>query len=91
MKWLKFAIAILLMGAIGWAVWSIRVEREGIEEKRNKLRAELSAITEGNEDIESKIEYYEDEENLLKEAKSQFNYRAPDEELIIIVPEDTDE
>ena len=90
MKWFKLAGALVLVAAISWAVWALRAERKGIEEERDELRADLSVVTEENEEIESKIEYYEDEENLLKEAKSQFNYRAPDEELIIIVPSATE-
>ena len=34
------------------------------------------------------IEYYSDPHNLEKELRARFNYRSPEEKLIIVVPED---
>ncbi|MDP2704425.1 MAG: septum formation initiator family protein [bacterium] len=87
MPFWKFAILILTLFALGWGFWTIRNERVGLEKEANSLKADLSAIQEKNTETEENINYFKDPENLLKEAKSQFNYRAPGEELIIIVPE----
>ena len=87
MSWWKFAILVIVLLALGWGFWAIRKERTGLEKEAGSLQAELSTIQKENKEIQDKIDYFEDPKNLLKEAKSQFNYRAPGEELIIIVPE----
>tara|TARA_Y100000310_G_C20695717_1_gene825555 strand:+ start:5223 stop:5498 length:276 start_codon:yes stop_codon:yes gene_type:complete len=87
MNWWKFVIIIFVILVIGWGFWILRGERKDLEEEEKILKAELSTLLEENAEIQENIDYFEDPENLLKEAKSQFNYRAPDEELYIIVPE----
>lgn len=57
---------------------SLRKEAESLEVSLNKLQEE-------NKDLISRMEYFQHPENLLKELKSQFNYREVGEELIIIV------
>lgn len=83
----KLAILILTILALGWGFFALRSERANLDTEAKTLKADVSAIQEKNAGTEEKINYFKDPENLLKEAKSQFNYRAPGEELIIIVPE----
>ena len=89
MHWWKLVIIILVILALGWGFWILRGERKDLEVEEKILKADLSALLEENTEIQDNIDYFEDPENLLKEAKSQFNYRAPGEELIIVVPETT--
>lgn len=83
----KILIVILIVFFIGAGILNLWKEKRDLKKEGEKLQAELSGLVEGNKKLENEIKYYEDEENLLKEAKSKFNYRAPDEKLFIIVPE----
>ncbi len=83
----KLAILVLTLLALGWGFVALRSERVNLDKEAETLKADVSSIQEKNTETEEKINYFKDPENLLKEAKSQFNYRAPGEELIIIVPE----
>jgi len=75
-------ISLLLLAGL----WNLYREKTGLEKEAKTLKAELEGITRGVTALEKKVEYFKNPENLLKEAKSQFNYRASDEKLIIIVP-----
>ncbi|MEK7478934.1 MAG: septum formation initiator family protein [Patescibacteria group bacterium] len=83
----KVLIVALIMFLVGAGLLNLWKEKKDLKKESEKLRAELSGLVEDNKKLEEEVKYFEDEENLLKEAKSQFNYRAPDEKLFIIVPE----
>ncbi len=83
----KIIVSICVTLVVGAGLLNLWKEKRDLKKESEILRAELSGILEENKKLQEEITYYEDEENLLKEAKSQFNYRAPDEKLFIIVPE----
>ena len=63
------------------------VEKKDLNKEINGLKATLNDYEKENKTLNSKIEYFSHTENLLKELKSQFNYRDPSEKMIIIVPQ----
>ena len=77
-------IALMLVGGVAYNLFSLR---GGLEKEVKKLRAEMLNISEENKSLVHDIEYYKNKENLLKEVKSQFNYKEAGEGIIIIVPE----
>lgn len=81
-RYVIFAVLIVLLG---WGIYGVMVEKGGLSGNVDKLRAELGALDEENTALESDISYYANSENLVKALKEQFNYRAPDEKLIILV------
>lgn len=64
-------------------------EKRALRKEVAELRSELKNLESENRELISKIEYFKKPENLLKEIKSQFNYREEGEGLIIIVPNAT--
>ncbi len=64
-------------------------ERRSLSREVNELKSEFQALQEENQELTARIEYFKNPENLLKEIKSQFNYREQGEGLIIIVPNAT--
>jgi hypothetical protein len=79
-------IVVLLCGFLGWGVWTITGDRGTLDAELTDLRAKVQALAEENASLTESIEYYQNPENLLKELKSQFNYREEGEHLIILVP-----
>lgn len=56
------------------------------EEKFLKVEAEANTLEAENERLKGEINYFSNKDNLEKELRSRFNYRKPDEKLIIVVP-----
>jgi cell division protein FtsB len=84
-------IAVLLVIVIGllYEVHGFTVERQSHEADLKSLNARLEALKSENKKLQSDIEYYSDEANLLKEARSELPYRSPDEKMLIVVPKKT--
>ncbi len=85
-RYLIFAVIIVLLG---WGIYGVVLEKGALSDDADLLRAELAALEGENHSLESDISYYANPENLVKALKEQFNYRAPDEKLIILVSPST--
>ena len=51
-----------------------------------EFQAELEKAKREHTSLEADYEYYQNTANLEKELRGRFNYRDPDEKMIIIVP-----
>ncbi|MEK7513226.1 MAG: hypothetical protein AAB601_03445 [Patescibacteria group bacterium] len=72
-------VAILVVG-----VWRLLEEKRTVEAEVAELQGSVRALAEENASLLESIEYFKDPRNLVKELKSQFNYREEGERLIII-------
>ncbi len=86
MPLLKTIIFLLILGLLGVGLYNLRKENLALERGIHELTASLSGLEEENKTLQDRISYFRIPENLVKELKSQFNYREADEELIIVVP-----
>ncbi len=83
--WKPIAIMVVV-ALLGWGLYNFTVQKDALEREVGELRREVQALSDENRSLASDIEYYQRPENLLKELKSQFNYREAGEGLIIVVP-----
>jgi len=86
---MRIILVFILSSALlflGYEAYSFYVDKNIKNEKLFKLTAELGTIEEENKTTKEKLEYFSHEENLEKELRSKFNYKYPDEKMIIIVP-----
>lgn len=67
-------------------IWYFYGETGAAEGKLGELKAELDEAQSDHEDLKADYEFYLNPDNLEKELRARFNYRSPDEKLIIIVP-----
>ncbi|MBI2278475.1 MAG: hypothetical protein HYU81_00160 [Candidatus Brennerbacteria bacterium] len=81
----RYLIFIVLIAFLGWGVYGIVAEKGKVGDTADTLRVELGGLEEENRGLEADNAYYENEQNLVKALKEQFNYRAADEKLIILV------
>ena len=86
MRLWKIIIIIFVIAILGAGVYSLRSEGKKLEAEVGELTAILNELDRENEELRNNIKYFEEPENLLKELKSQFNYKERGEELIIIIP-----
>lgn len=85
----RYVIYIAIIAFLGWGVYDVLVEKGNVSADADALHAELSSLESENKQLESDITFYESPDNLVKALKEQFNYRAPDEKLIILVSPST--
>jgi len=87
MNWIWKTVIFLVVGLfLGFGIYRLNLRNKRLKAEVNDLSAELKVIEDENQDLSSKIEFFKEPENLLKELKSQFNYRKEGEEMIIVVP-----
>lgn len=86
MKIWQIVIVILLLALFGWVGFGLYRDRAVFSRDLTELSEKVTALRSENESLSERIEYFRHPENLLKELKSQFNYRAEGEKLIILVP-----
>ncbi len=79
-------IAILVFAATSWQVYKLEIKKNILQAEVSKTEKKVQALTDENVLLEKNIVYFENPKNLEKEARSQFNYALPNENLIIIVP-----
>lgn len=86
---MKVAIVIILIIAsiAAWTqIYFILKERGQLKIKFEAISAKTNSLIEENRKVKSEIEYFSVPENLGKELKSKYNYKQPDEKMIIVVP-----
>lgn len=69
-------VQVYKMGSEGWA----------LNKEVKEADKELALVENDNTDLKEKIGYYANPRNLEKELRARFNYRLPNEKLIIVVP-----
>lgn len=89
MRWFKILILAILVSVLGFGLFNLLQEKRKLAKEAESLREIFNTLERENKNLSARIEYFKNPENLLKELKSQFNYREADEGLIIIVPNAT--
>lgn len=83
----QIAIVVVIAGLLGWGLVGFTRESRIVKDERQALEEKVNALREENRELSARLEYLKDPRNLVKELKSQFNYRAEGEKLVIIVPD----
>ncbi len=79
-------LLILVLTAVSAQVYFIFKERNELKADISVLNSRIESLTKENAGLRSDIEYFSHPENLQKELKSKFNYKLPDEKMLIVVP-----
>jgi cell division protein FtsB len=82
----KTIIFVMIIILLGTGIYKLWLQNKELEDQVGEFDAILHEIQNENRQLEARISYFQNPENLLKEIKSQFNYREQGEEMIIIVP-----
>ena len=81
---IEVVVAIFIVTGV---VYNLFYLKSDLQKEVRQLRGEAEILEEENRGLLRNIEYFKNKDNLLKELKSQFNYREAGESIIIIVPE----
>jgi len=84
-KLVYMIFGVVLIGLLVQA-YKMGSERWGLSREVKEVNKELELVETDNTDLKEKIGYYSNPRNLEKELRARFNYRLPNEKLIIVVP-----
>jgi hypothetical protein len=79
-------IAAVFIVFLSLQIYSFKKRGEGAEKQYQDILVKVEKARQDYRDIEAELEYYLKPANLEKELRARFNYRGPEEKLIIIVP-----
>lgn len=85
----KTLIIIFVILLLSFGVYSVIVQKRDVSVELDELKATIGSLEAENAELTSRIEYFNNKDNLIKELKSKFNYVNPGEKLMIIVPNST--
>ena len=80
-------ILLLILGLLLFQLYRFYGQRRQLSKNLNKTDEALGCLTEDNRKLQADLEYYLDQENLAKEAKSKFDYKRPGEKMMIVIPQ----
>lgn len=84
--WKRLALLILIVFA-GFQMNQYRSESASLRDQVGASKADLAAIVGDNQKLKNDVEYLKNPYNVLKEVRSQFNYKRATERLIVIIPQ----
>ncbi|MEX2033156.1 MAG: hypothetical protein WD889_01170 [Candidatus Colwellbacteria bacterium] len=84
-KLVYIIFGVVLVGLLT-QVYKMGSERWVLSKEMKEVNKELALVEDDNADLKEKIGYYSNPRNLEKELRARFNYRLPNEKLIIVVP-----
>ncbi len=86
---MKLSIAVILAILFGLFItkaWSFHSRENALSAQLSQIETQYKSTEEDYRNLQADYEYYKNPENLEKELRARFNYRSPDEKMIIIVP-----
>ena len=86
MKKFIAAILSLILVVLFYQFYQLYSHHGELKSALTGLNNKLSFFKEENFKLQADLEYFQEPENLEKELRSRFNYKNPEEKLIIIVP-----
>jgi len=86
---MKIALTVILSIFLVFLIvqiWLFSSRTKDAQARFDAVNAQLQKAEKDNSQLQSDFAYYLNPLNLEKELRARFNYRLPDEKLIIIVP-----
>ena len=86
---MKIAIYLVLLvsiAAVGFNLYRLYNQKIALEKDLNKVSEQLQPLDGENRELTAEIDYFQNPDNLEKELRSRFNYAAPGETMVIIIP-----
>jgi len=72
--------------AIGFQIFRLYKQHAELRQSTDKLNQSIVEMTDENKRLQADLEYFSHPTNLEKELRSQFNYKSPGENMIIVIP-----
>ena len=76
----------IVVSVLSWQLFQLYRQNHSLSAVLEDLNERVDNFTKENKEFYADIQYFSEPENLLKELRTQFNYKKPGEKLIIVVP-----
>ncbi len=86
-KIITYAVSLLVVTYLGYQAYVLQSQRIEIKKEFGEIQSQYEELQSDSKRLNEDIEYISDPHNLEKELRARFNYRSPNEKLIIVVPE----
>lgn len=71
---------------MGFNLYRLYNQKIALEKDLNKVSEQFQPLSGENKELAAEIDYFQNPDNLEKELRSRFNYAAPGETMVIIIP-----
>lgn len=85
-RFLKITVVIAIFCFLAWGAFGLDKQNSLLKTKLQNLDASAQNLQKENQSLQEQIKYFSFPENLLKEARTLFNYRQTGEKMFIVVP-----
>lgn len=85
-KMLIAAVLLVFLALVGIQVYRLYGQRNNLKNELSGINPRITSLEQENKNLQKDLEYFANPENLLKELRARFNYKKPDEKMIIVVP-----
>lgn len=86
-RYIIFIILFFIIGFVIYQIYGLTFDYQGLLRKAETMRKESETLLKENIEMQNRIKYLGEAENLIQEIKSRFNFRLPNERMIIVAPE----
>lgn len=86
MKRLLTIFLLLVLIALGWQLYQLYLQNRTLQDTLLEIEDKATVLNQENSNLQADLKYFSESENLEKELRSRFNYKKPNEKLIIVVP-----
>lgn len=87
MKFFLVLFLIVIVVFIGAQCYRLFVQQVDYVAQGDELKVQIDKIAVENAALQRDVEFYQNPTNAAKELQSKINYKKPDEQMIILVPE----
>lgn len=85
-KYITIGILVLIIAVVSAQAFGLFRKGYGMGKQLRASKEKMEALSKENEELQAQLNYFSREENLEKELRAKFNYKRPDEKVMIITP-----
>jgi len=87
MRWIVVVVLVAILGMVSYQVFELRIQESVLSKERAVAEERLEGAVNTRDSLKAELQIYEDPDLAEKELRRRYNYRSPDEKMMIIIPE----
>lgn len=85
-KYITIGILAIIITVVSVQTLKLFGKERDMNKQLQTSREKMESLSQENADLQAQIDYMSRKENLEKELRAKFNYKRPDEKVMIITP-----
>lgn len=85
-KYLTIGILAVIVVVVSVQAFGLFRKGYGMGKQLRVSKEKMETLSRENEELQAQLNYFSREENLEKEVRAKFNYKRPEEKVMIITP-----